>query len=351
MFERIAMSALRRFLPPLDPFLIGLLIAIGLAVVAPARGAMDRFMDQLVYAAIFALFFLYGARLKPEAVLAGITHWRLQLVVLASTFVLFPVVGLMLVHFLGNWLSPQVAMGLLFLTLVPSTVQSSVAFTSIAGGNVPAALCSASASSFFGIFITPTLVSLLMRTKGVGLNTGAIEDLVIQILVPFLLGQGLRRWIGSFVERHKAITSFVDRGSILLVVYAAFSTGMVNHVWSSLSLADFGVIFAADTLILFIAIAATTYASRWLGFKREDQIVIVFCGSKKSIVSGIPMANILFAGSSVTLAVLPLMLFHQIQLFVCAVIAQNYARAARPVEMRTVHEQTDSPSHSYTQSR
>ncbi|ACB94516.1 bile acid:sodium symporter family protein [Beijerinckia indica] len=339
------MSALRRFIP-LDPFLIGLLIAVGLAIVLPAKGEAISLLDALVYAAIFALFFLYGARLKPEAVLAGITHWRLQLMVLASTFVLFPLLGIGLVHFLGSWLSEPVAVGLLFLTLVPSTVQSSIAFTSIAGGNVPAALCSASASSFFGIFLTPALVSLLLSSKGVGLSTKAIEDLVIQILVPFVLGQVLRPWIGAWIGHHKAVTSFVDRGSILLVVYAAFSAGMVNNVWTALSLGDLGIIFAADTLLLCIVLAATTYTSRWLGFAREDEIVIVFCGSKKSIVSGIPMANILFAGQAVTLAVLPLMLFHQIQLFICAIIAQHYARGSHATPAKKPIVQADAATKS-----
>jgi sodium/bile acid cotransporter 7 len=66
--------------------------------------------------------------------------------------------------------------------------------------------------------------------------------------------------------------------------------------------------------------------SRRLGFSREDEITIVFCGSKKSLSSGIPMAKVFFAPGALGMVILPLMLFHQIQLMVCAVLAAQWAR-------------------------
>ena len=146
------------------------------------------------------------------------------------------------------------------------------------------------------------------------------------MLLPFGLGQAVRPFAGTFLQRHKRVTSVVDRGSILLVVYAAFSEGMVAGIWSQLSLSSLLVLIVLNTVVLAAVLVATTVASRALGFNKEDEIAIVFCGSKKSMASGIPMANILFPGHSVGLIVLPLMLFHQLQLFACATLAQRYAR-------------------------
>ncbi|MBB4837315.1 sodium/bile acid cotransporter 7 [Sphingomonas kyeonggiensis] len=317
-------SLLARF--SIDPYLLLLIGTVILALLLPARGAAQGIAEMAVTLAVGLLFFLYGARLSASAVWAGIAHWRLQSLVLASTFVLFPLLGLAVYFLAGAWVPHDIAIGLLYLCLLPSTVQSSIAFTSIARGNVPAALCSASVSNLLGVVLTPILVAWLLPASGGGFSMGAIEDIALQILLPFLAGQALRRWIGGWILRHRTLTSIADRGSILLVVYAAFSAGVVAGVWSSLSVPDFVIVLLLSTLMLAIVIAITTALSRALGFSTEDEIAIVFCGSKKSMASGIPMATILFAGHAVGLIVLPLMLFHQIQLFVCATLARRYAK-------------------------
>jgi sodium/bile acid cotransporter 7 len=286
---------------------------------------------MLASAAVALLFFLYGAKLAPKAVVDGLLHWRLQALVLASTFVVFPLLGLAATALLGRWLGPGLSMGLLFLCLLPSTVQSSIAFTSVARGNVPAALCSASVSNLLGMVLTPALVALLLRVGGGGFSTDALKDIGLHLLLPFLLGQAARPLIGGFIGRHKLLTSVVDRGSILLVVYAAFSEGMVTGIWHQVDLRSLGLLALADMVILAIVLALTAFAARRAGFSKEDEIVVVFCGSKKSLASGVPMANILFAGHPVGLLVLPLMLFHQIQLFACAALAQRYARRGETV--------------------
>jgi solute carrier family 10 (sodium/bile acid cotransporter), member 7 len=210
--------------------------------------------------------------------------------------------------------------------VLPSTVQSSIAFTSIARGNVAAALCSASVSNLFGMVLTPALVALLLSTHGAGFSFAAVQDIALQLLLPFAAGQALRPLIGAWLIRHKAITAVVDRGSILLVVYAAFSAGMVAGIWAQVTWASLGLVLLLDMLMLGLVLTATTCASRWMGFSTEDEIAIVFCGSKKSLAGGIPMANILFPGHAVGLIVLPLMLFHQAQLFICATLARRYAQ-------------------------
>jgi len=311
---------------PIDPYLIVLIGTVALAAILPARGAGAGIMDDAVFAAVGALFFLYGARLSAKAVLAGIANWRLQSLVFISTFILFPAIGLALTQALKAYLSPELSLGLMFVCVLPSTVQSSIAFTSIARGNVAAALCSASVSNLFGMVLTPALVALLLNAHGGGFSMKALEDIGLQLLLPFVAGQLLRPLIGDFLLKHKTITSIIDRGSILLVVYAAFSAGMVAGIWSQMSPAGLGLILVLDMVILALVLLATTLVSRWCGFTTEDEIVIVFCGSKKSMAGGIPMANILFPGHALGLIVLPLMLFHQAQLFACATLARRYAR-------------------------
>ncbi|ACK52599.1 Bile acid:sodium symporter [Methylocella silvestris BL2] len=327
MFDRQLLSRLG-----IDPYLFALIATVTLALIFPARGAAAEVAGYAAYGAVSLLFFLYGARLAPRAVIEGFSHWRLQSTVLFLTFVLFPAIGIALTAALRPFLSPPLAVGLLYLCLMPSTIQSSIAFTSIARGNVAAALCSASASNVLGVFISPMLVALLLSTQSHGFNVAAVEDVALQLLLPFALGQLARPLIGRWLLAHKVMTSIVDRGSILLIVYVAFAEGTAAGVWAQLSWQGLALILALDCLILALVLVASTLLSRRLGFSKEDEIAIVFCGSKKSMAGGVPMASILFPGQPLGLIVLPLMLFHQVQLFACAILAQRYARRpAAPV--------------------
>lgn len=315
--------SLRRL--PVDRYTLLLIGTVALAALLPARGAAAGIVEHLVTVAVAALFLLYGARLAPDAIWAGLTHWRLQALVFSSTFVLFPLIGVVVAVLARPYLPADAVTGLLFLCLLPSTVQSSIAFTSIARGNVPAALCSASLSNLLGVVLTPLLVAQLLPVATGGFSLRALEDIAIQIVLPFAVGQCLRPWVGAWLLRHPRLTAFVDRGSVLVVVYAAFSAGMVAGIWFQLSVIDLLAIVAINLAVLALVLGATMRASRAFGFDTADEIAIVFCGSKKSMASGIPMAAILFPGHALGLIVLPLMLFHQIQLFVCAVLARRYA--------------------------
>ncbi len=319
-----------------DNFTLAIVGAVGLASLLPAVGGAADAVHVVTILAIALLFFLHGARLSREAVLSGALHWRLHLLVLCSTFVLFPLLGVAARYAFASVLPDSLLVGLLFLCLLPSTVQSSIAFTSIAHGNVAAAVCSASLSNLIGIFLTPALVALLMNLKG-GVSPGAVGAIILQLLLPFLAGHFLRPWVGAFVARHRAAVGFVDRGSILLVVYLAFSEAVANGIWNVVGLGDLVKLLVVCAVLLAIVLATTTVAARWLGFERADEIAIVFCGSKKSLASGVPMAGVLFPLAQVGMAVLPLMLFHQIQLLACAALARRYAssRPAPAPEPRT----------------
>lgn len=326
-----------RFLP--DNFTLMLIACVVLASILPCQGTVASGFNQLTNVAISLLFFLHGAKLSREAALAGLTHWRLHLTVLAATFVLFPFFGVVLRPLLEPLVTPALYLGFLYICVLPSTVQSSIAFTSVAHGNIPAAVCSASASSLIGIFITPLLVGLLVmpHSESGGIDSGsAVMQIVLLLLVPFIAGQIARRWIYGWIQRHPILVKVVDQGSILLVVYTAFSEAVNEGLWHQLPLPALVGVAVVSAILLAMMMLITTFGSRLLGFNKEDEITIVFCGSKKSLASGIPMAKVLFVGHPIGMLVLPLMLFHQLQLMVCAVLAQRYANRLKHVKPELV---------------
>ncbi|MFD7737622.1 bile acid:sodium symporter family protein [Streptomyces sp. MJM8645] len=310
-----------------DPFIAALLGTVAVAALLPARGAAAPAFSDAATGAVAVLFFLYGARLSAREAWEGLKQWRLHGTVLAVTFGLFPLLGVAAHLLVPAVLSPQLYQGLLFLTLLPSTVQSSIAFTSIARGNTAAAVCSATFSSLFGIILTPLLAAVLLHTKG-GVSPGTVLEIAEQLLLPFAAGQVLRRWIAAWMARHRAVLGLVDRGSILLVVYSAFSAAVVGGVWGALSLPRLAALLGAEAALLALVLTTTLLVGRRLGFGRGDLVAIVFCGSKKSLASGVPMATVLFPGPAAGLMVLPLMLFHQLQLMVCAVLARRWGAQA-----------------------
>lgn len=317
---------------PIDPYIAAIVGMVGLASLAPLHGGGAIAGGYATNAAIAVLFFLHGAKLEPRAALAGARHWRLHVLVLLATFGLFPALGMAARAVAPQLLPPTLWVGLLLLCMLPSTVQSSIAFTSIARGNVPAALCAATASNLLGMVLTPLLAGLLLHTHG-GFSARAMGDIALQLLLPFLAGQLARPWIGAWAARNRQLLGLVDRGSILLVVYVAFSDGVSQGIWHQLDAARLGTLVLVDAALLAAVLSLTTLASRAAGFSRGDEIVAVFCGSKKSLAGGLPMATVLFAGQSAGLIVLPLMVFHQIQLMACAAMARRYAARAETTDL------------------
>lgn len=325
-----AMARPLKILLSVDRFLLWLIAVVVTASLLPVRGWAASWTDVLADLAIALLFFLHGAKLSRAAIVQGIGNWRLHALTLGSTYILFPAIGLALMWLASGWVNPLLLSGLLYLTLLPSTVQSSIAFTAMAGGNVAAAVCSASLSNLAGIFLTPVLVGIFMKTGGTGAvsSSHSVQAIALQLLLPFLAGHFLRPLIGSFVDRNKAILQPVDRGSILIVVYSAFSAAVINGIWTRVNGSDLLALLVLSAVILALILGTTALVARLLGMPREDAIVLQFCGSKKSLVSGVPMAGALFPPAQVGLIVLPLMIFHQLQLFVCAGLAGRYHRQA-----------------------
>jgi solute carrier family 10 (sodium/bile acid cotransporter), member 7 len=318
----------------IDRFLSAILLTVVFATIMPARGDAAVAVGWLTDAAIALLFFMHGAKLSPEVALLGARHWRLHTMVFLSTFALFPLLGISARFLAPSFLPAPLWAGVILLTALPSTVQASIAFTSMAGGNVPAALCSASASNLLGVFLTPLIAGFLLTRHGLDISARSVLAILVQLLLPYVVGQLLRPWIGAYLTRHPRALKSVDYGSILLIVYSAFSHGVVDGIWHQIDAGELFKVALVDVALLATVITLLTFASRQLGFSRADEITIVFCGSKKSLASGLPIATLLFSGH-VGLVIIPLMVFHQIQLMVCTSLAQRYA--ARPVTTTERH--------------
>lgn len=308
-----------------DPLIAALVVAALLGSFLPATGQALDVLKVASVLVIGGLFFLYGARLSTAETLAGLGHWRLQLIVLATTFVVFPLLGLGVQVFSGNLLTPGLASGVLLLCLVPSTVQASVVYTRIAGGNVAGTIVAASLSSMLGVFLTPVLVALLM-TADAQVDVSSVVRIVLQLLVPFVLGQLMRPLIEGFVTRHDSGLRLYDRGSIVLVVFVAFSEGAEADIWSNQSVWSVLIVAVACAALLAVAIGWTVLVGRVGGFSHPDRVAILFCGSSKSLASGLPIAAVLFSGNDVALIVLPLMLYHQMQIITGALLAPRINR-------------------------
>lgn len=306
-----------------DPLILLIIAAVVVAIIAPARGEFAEWFATATNFAIALLFFLYGARLSTREALNGLMHWRLHLTILAFTFLAFPLIGIAL-RPLTAVISEELYLGILFMTLVPSTVQSSVAFTSIAKGNISGAIVAASVSNLAGVFLTPLLVMALMSAgDGIHVDSQVFLDIALLLLLPFVLGQVARRWVKKLAA-NKA-TKIVDRGSITMVVYSAFSAGMVAGVWSEVSAGEIVFLIVFSIALVAFLLWLTRFVALRLGFNQKDMKAIQFCGTKKSLATGLPMASVIFGGASLGLLILPLMIFHQVQLMVCSWLASRYA--------------------------
>ena len=320
-----------------DTYLLALLGMVLLGSVLPASGDFAALVRVVSQIAVALLFFLYGARLDTSTVIAGFANWRLQGLVFLTTFGFFPLLALVVSLVIGGLIDPAIGMGILFLGALPSTVQSSIALTGLARGNVAAAVCAASISNMIGVILTPLLCALLLRSQG-GIDPAAIGSVAVQILLPFVVGQLLRRWIGAWVKSHRMLTLSVDRGSILLIVYSAFSAGMVSGVWSQAGLVPLLITLVTVIAMFFIAKIFTEWTGKAAGLPEADRTTLLFCGSTKSLASGVPIATILFAPELVSLIILPIMLYHMFQLIASAVIAQQKALRFQLAEAQAAAE-------------
>jgi len=315
-----------------DWFLIGMVLAVLLAWWWPEPGAHGGALhpELLNKLGVALIFLLHGLTLSFQALKAGTLRFKLHLIVQLSTFLMFPILGLGLVGLSAGRVEPALVTGVFFLCALPSTLSSSVALTAAARGNVPAAVFNATLSSLLGVALTPLWLAFVLGAQGKGLPVGKVVlDLCLWLLLPLFVGQLLRPWFGAFATRHKARISYIDRGTILLLVYTSFCDSVVAGVWAGQGLVPLLYAGGVAVGLLALVLTATAQISRALGFPFEDRIVAIFCGSKKTLASGVPMARLIFgADPGLSLILLPLMIYHPLQLIVGGWLAGRWA--ARP---------------------
>lgn len=306
----------------IDPFIVSILLILVVGILVPIPFAWIEILTTIGTVAVMVLFLVYGMRLRTSEVWEGLKNLKLQGSVFISTFVVFPVLGLVLTPVASPILGVHFATGLLYLTLLPSTVQSSVSFTSIAGGNVAGAVCAATISNVLGMAVTPLLVMVVMGAS-TGVGWQSIIDVLTQLLIPFILGQLLQPKFGDWVRKSRWLTKSVDRGTILIVVAAGVAGATARGLWADVSWSDAVLLVVASAIVLAIMMGGTWYAGRLLSLPREDAIALLMCGSKKSLATGLPMAAIIFPAHIVAAVTVPVIVFHQLQLMVAAVLARR----------------------------
>ncbi|TKT82897.1 bile acid:sodium symporter family protein [Aquamicrobium sp. LC103] len=314
----------------LDPFLILMLAAVLVASFLPAEGQAATVVDRLGTIGVGILFFAHGAALPHRAILSGLKQWQLHLFIFATTFIVFPIAIQPLGLLPESILPTDLRLGFVYLAVLPSAVSSSIAFTAMAKGNVPAAVCNSAGSNVFGLLLTPLLMTLFISASAAGAIdlTHALRDVLLELLLPFALGQAIHTRVADFMARHKHRLEQYDQSVIVLIIYSAFSQSVAAGLWRTLPVGALALAAILCVALLAAILAFTTFGARRLGFSRGDEIAAVFCGSKKSLASGLPLAQVLFAGApGFGMIVLPIMLYNQIQIIVGAMLARRYANA------------------------
>lgn len=334
LFSLIERLNAMRILP--DRFVMLMVLAVILALIFPQLGTADGplKLGLVTEFGIALVFFLHGANLERQKLVTGLKNWRVHLLIQTTTFIVFPIVGLVLYFGLKAYLPDFLLLGFFFLAALPSTVSSSVAMTALARGNVPVAVFNATLSGLLGMVITPALMSIVTATGESQFSVvDAMIDIAITLLLPFILGQLARPLLKSLLAKYKSFVSKIDRTVILLIVFSSFAESTAGGVWAQFSVLQFAVTLSLVLVFLGLAFSYTIFASRRLSLPLDDESATVFCGSTKSLANGAPIAQILFAGNpNMGLIMLPLMLYHQLQLMACAVMAQRYARKTEALE-------------------
>lgn len=311
-------------------FLVGMVVAIALATITPDFGRSGGIihLDMLTGIGVAIVFFLHGLGLSPTAIKQGVANWRLHIYIQLCTFVLYPLLWLVFGNSFLTYMPSALAFGFCYLFVLPSTISSSVAMTSVGKGNVPGAIFNASLSSILGVFITPLLIQLFMGFEGVQLDLlASVFAIAKLLLLPMIAGQLLRPYLLRWVEKHKAVVNKVDKYVILLIVYNAFCDSVANGIWSEFSIGMLATSIVICTVCLLVMVHSIQWGARRSGFNLPDQVAAVFCGTKKTLAAGVPMAKVIFgADPTLGMILLPIMLYHPIQIFYCAILANRYAR-------------------------
>ena len=315
---------IRSFLP--DPFVQLLIITILIASFLPVSGDNAKIAEIISQIGIFSLFFLNGVRLPRREVVEGVRNWRLQGCIYIWVFGIMPLIGYIFSRLSVNFIPETLALGLLFLGVLPSTVQSATAYNSLANGNVTASVIASALLNLTGVVVTPLLFAALASASGVVISLESFYRICLILLLPFFLGQVMQNYLGELLGKRKTLVTYMDRGAIAIAVYVAFSGAVVAGIWTRITPSEFATLFAVLAIFLSLAFTGSWIMSGLMGFMINDRKAILFAGAHKSLAIGAPLAAILFPPETAGVILLPILIYHLAQLIVSAPIASRLAQ-------------------------
>ncbi|SFW28635.1 bile acid:sodium symporter family protein [Cellulophaga fucicola] len=314
----------------IDKFVLFIIAVITVAYFFPQWGAKDSLIpiNTISSVGISLIFFFYGLKLSPSKLKAGLKNWKLHILIQASTFILFPLLVLLVRPLLQSQEQETIWLAFFFLAALPSTVSSSVVMVSIAKGNIPAAIFNASISGIIGILVTPLWMGLFVTSDQAGFSFVDIyTKLIVQIILPVVVGVLLQRYLGDFAQKHSSKITLFDKSIILLIIYKSFASSFNDKIFSTVSMLDLVLILLGVLILFTIAYFSTGFIASKLNFNKEDLITAQFCGTKKSLVHGTVFSKIIFGNMAVIgIVLLPIMLFHAIQILIISVVATKLAK-------------------------
>lgn len=315
---------LNRLLP--DRFILVLIGAMVLAAVMPVGAGDAHMASHAAAGAVFVVFLLHGIRLPRQQVLDGIRNWRVQGALMAFVFAAMPLAGLLLSHIFASWLPPLLAVGLLYCSILPTTVQSATTYTGMAGGNIAISVVASAIINLAAIIITPALFAVLAgRSGGVDLSGELLPRIALMLLLPFIIGQVIQHWVRPTAMRYPRLIRTIDQSAIAIAVYVAFSAAVVDGIWGRLSGTDIALLLLAVALLLLTGFGGGWIMARRVTANAGDRAAMLFVASHKSIAVGAPLATLLFAPATAGVILLPILVYHMAQLLISSWIAPALA--------------------------
>jgi solute carrier family 10 (sodium/bile acid cotransporter), member 7 len=315
-------------LKSIDPMVKLIVFATLLATLLPAQGMAKELVQYLANTMVFVLFLLYGLKLARRDVLAGLGNMRLLGPLTLWVFGVMAFAGWLLWHTTMPWLPPALALGFLYLGVLPSTVQSATVYTSIAGGNVASSVVAAALLNLLGVIISAPLFSLLAGTGGGHFSMASFGKVATLMLLPFVIGQMAQGWFGDWVREHKRPLSWLERGSIGVAVYSAFSGAVNNGLWHAVDLAGWAGLALGCAALLLLGYGGSWLLGHALRLNHGDRVAMIFAGAQKSVAMGAPLATVLFPAATAGIVLLPLLAYHLLQMVVAAPVAARIKAAA-----------------------
>lgn len=314
-----------RLVSKIDMMIRVLIVAIMLAIVVPATGEARETAQLISNFGIFILFFLNGIRLSRQDVVLGMRNLRLLVPLTLWCFGVMAFAGLGIATITTGLLPPLITMGFVYLGVLPSTVQSATAYTSLAGGNVASSVVSAALLNILGVFISAPIFAWLSGGGAVQLGSDGLIKIFLILLLPFALGQILQSRLKGVLISHPSLISWMDRIAIAVAVYVAFSGAVEQDLWSKLDGQAWGWLLAFIALLTVFAFLGAWLLAAALSLSAGDRISFTYAGAHKSIAMGAPLALVIFTPQDAGLILVPLLIYHLLQLVVSAPLARFFS--------------------------